>query len=127
MAASSPLLLLLAHGSSDPHWVQPFQRVLSGVQASGVRAELAYLQHCSPALEEVGEAYVHEGGARVRVLPCLIGAGAHVREELPRRVADLTQRHEGLQIEIAPVLGDHEPFLEALTALATELGVSMGD
>ena len=77
---------------------------------------LAYLELMRPALPEALDELARERVTAVRVVPVFLGAGAHVKEDLPRLVAEARERHPGLQVVIDPPIGEQEAVLAALAA-----------
>ena len=78
-------LLLFAHGARDPRWALPFEDVAQRIRAAdgSVPVALSYLEFMSPGLVEAGESLVAQGCTRVEVVPLFLGAGGHVRKDLP--------------------------------------------
>jgi len=106
-------LVLFAHGSRDPDWAQPFEKILSAV----VRARpecavrLAYLEHMTPSLPDA-LAQLQAGGVRsVRVVPLFFGLGGHLKEDLPRLVAEAPR---GLDVRITPPIGEQDVVIDAI-------------
>ncbi|MGQ0654335.1 MAG: sirohydrochlorin chelatase [Betaproteobacteria bacterium] len=117
-------LVLFAHGSRDPDWAQPFEKILSSVSQAlpECAVRLAYLEHMKPSLPEA-LAQLRAGGVRsVRVVPLFFGLGGHLKEDLPRLVAEAPR---DLNVRIAPPLGEQEAVIEAIArAIATDARAS---
>ena len=56
-------LILFMHGSRDPKWVAPFERLQKLIEAQlpGVAVALAFLELMTPQLPELVERLVREG------------------------------------------------------------------
>ena len=83
-------LLLFAHGARDPRWAAPFEAVAARVRAARARSTpvaLAYLEFMTPDLVEAGAGAGRRRLHRVDVVPLFLGAGGHVRKDLPRAAA----------------------------------------
>jgi sirohydrochlorin cobaltochelatase len=112
--------VLFAHGSIDPRWRAPFEKLLADLQAS--RGEdavrLAYMEFARPSLEDVAAEAARDGVSRLRVLPLFMAAGAHVAADIPVQ-ARLARMH-GLDVEVLPPVGEHPRFAALLRELARD-------
>ena len=125
MNLATPLagLLLFAHGARDPRWAQPFEAVAEHVRAarSGTPVRLAYLEFMTPGLVEAGAELVAQGCQRIEVMPLFLGAGGHVRKDLPVLMDALRQAHPGVRFGLHPAVGEVDSVVQAMAvaALAT--------
>ena len=73
-------LILLAHGSRDPRWREPFE-ALEATLASRLKrpTRLAYMELCDPLLTDTIDALAADGAARIDILPLFFAAGRHLR------------------------------------------------
>lgn len=113
-------IVLFAHGARDPAWARPFEAVrarLAELQPQSAVA-LAYLEFMSPDLLQAGQAVAAQGCTDVRVVPLFLGAGGHVRKDLPRLVEELRRRHPQVQWTLAPAVGEHPAVVEAMARVA---------
>ena len=112
-------LILYAHGSRDPRWREPFERLAKDLEADlgADTVRLAYLEFVGPTLAEAVRAATLDGAETVRVLPLFLAAGAHVREDLPAEVARLRESGPDVEIELLPPLGEHREVWEAIRAV----------
>lgn len=115
-------LILFAHGARDPRWAQPFEQVAARVRALDptLAVSLAYLELMAPSLAEAGRALAEAGCREVAVLPLFLGAGGHVRKDLPAQVAQLREAHPGVQWRLQPAAGESARLVEALAQIAVE-------
>jgi sirohydrochlorin cobaltochelatase len=116
MTAQSALLLL-AHGSRDPAWAQPFETLRERLEQRlpGTPVRLAFLEHMSPSLPEAIGALADLGVERITVLPLLMAQGTHLRLELPRLVARACEDNPGVLVRTTQALGEVEQLLDAIT------------
>ena len=124
-------LILFAHGARDPRWAEPFERTaqrLRGLHRGGPVA-LAYLEFMAPDLARCGAELAAAGCTEVSVLPVFLGAGGHVRKDLPERVAALRAEHPDVNWRLHTAAGESDTLVEALAqwALASSAGVAEGD
>jgi sirohydrochlorin cobaltochelatase len=77
---------------------------------------LAYLELMRPALPEALAALAQDGTTTIRVVPVFLGAGGHVKEDLPRLVQETLARHPQLRVEIDAPIGEQDAVLRAIAA-----------
>ena len=116
-------LILFAHGARDPAWAAPFEAVAARVRREQPAAEvrLAYLEFMTPALAEAGAALAAAGCTRVSVLPLFLGAGGHVRKDLPLLLDALRATHPGVQFRLHQAIGEIDSVVNAMATAAAEL------
>lgn len=118
-----PGLLLFAHGARDPNWALPFEGVAAIIrkQQPSLPVELAFLEFMSPALPEAGQRLAALGCTHVSVVPLFLGAGGHVRKDLPVLLADLAQTHAGVAWQLQPAIGEIDSVVQAMADAAMVL------
>ena len=119
-AHSEAGLLLFAHGARDARWALPFEAVAERVRAArpGTPVCLAFLEFMSPGLAEGGARLVAQGCRRVEVMPLFLGAGGHVRKDLPVLMDALRAAHPGVHFGLHPAVGEVESVVGAMAAAA---------
>ena len=115
-------IVLFAHGSREPEWAQPFERIARQLSASCV-VELAYLERMRPTLEEAVSAVANKGAKRIRIVPLFLGAGGHTRNDLPRLAAAARARHKGVEIVVETTIGERQEITDAIAAVISK-GIS---
>lgn len=117
-------LILFAHGARDPRWAEPFERTASRARALSpdLQVALAYLEFMSPDLADCGASLVAAGCTEVAVLPLFLGAGGHVRKDLPLKVEELRQRFPAVRWSLHSAAGESELLVEALAQWAVSHG-----
>ena len=113
-------LILFAHGSRDPRWAEPFQRLTRQVAAvvAPVPVRLAFMEFVSPTLAEAAAELAAEGTRRIRLLPLFMAGGAHVARDIPRQAAALRTAHPSLEVEVLPPIGEDPRVFALLTEIA---------
>jgi sirohydrochlorin cobaltochelatase len=113
-------LLLFAHGARDPRWALPFEAVANAVktQQPGLPVQLAYLEFMSPNLQDAGSALCAEGCTHIDVVPLFLGAGGHVRKDLPTLLDSLRAVHPGLTVQLHPAVGESDRVVRAMASSA---------
>jgi len=113
-------LLLFAHGARDPNWARPFQAVADRVRAArpGVPVELAFLEFMTPDIATAGRALADAGCTDVAIVPLFLGAGGHVRKDLPVLVERLRADHPQVGWTLSPAVGELDPVIDAMARAA---------
>jgi len=118
----SHAIVLLAHGSRDPQWREPVEAVARRIaqQAPDRPVRCAYLELAEPDLQTAAAELVAAGATALQVLPLFLGMGHHVREDLPRRVAQLQARFPQVPVTLRRAVGQHEALIATLTQIALQ-------
>ena len=103
-------LLLFAHGARDSRWALPFEDIAERVHI--LAAELP------PGLVEAGHRLVAAGCERVDVVPLFLGAGGHVRQDIPSLLAELEHDHPAVHWELRPAIGEVDSVVQAMASAA---------
>lgn len=114
-------ILLLAHGARDPAWSRPFEQTRERLAARGCPVVLSFLEFMSPNLVQGGSELVDQGCRRVTVVPLFLGAGGHVRKDVPVLMAQLQQAHPSVDWQLARAVGETATLVDALATAAWEL------
>lgn len=117
-------LILFAHGARDPRWAAPFEAVAVQVRArhADVEVRLAFLEFMVPDLLTAGAELAQVGCQRVSVVPMFLGAGGHVRKDLPMLLEQLRQAWPAVGFELQPAIGE-VPGVVAAMAQAAAAGL----
>ena len=113
-------LLLFAHGARDPRWALPFEDIARRIRARAPQLplELCFLEFMQPGIAEGGHRLASAGCTWIDVVPLFLGAGGHVRKDLPDLLAELRAAHPSTHWELRPAIGEVDSVIEAM-ALAT--------
>jgi sirohydrochlorin cobaltochelatase len=105
-------IVLVAHGSRDPGWSRPFERLAAALEKKlpAVAVALCYLEH-GPSLEEALLALVAKGVGAIRVVPVFLGAGGHVKQDIPKLVA---AANPGVPVTVDSPIGEQDQLIEAI-------------
>lgn len=115
-AAARAGLILFAHGARDPRWAAPFEAVAARVRAHSPATEvrLAFLELMTPDLPTAGAGLAAAGCTRVTVLPLFLGAGGHVRRDLPVILDGLRKLHPAVHWSLLPPVGELPSVIDAM-------------
>lgn len=116
MTSSSRALILFAHGARDPRWAQPFEAVAVHIRRShpALRVQLAFLDFMLPTLGGAAATVVAEGARQVDVVPMFLGAGGHVRQDLPPMLQALRAAHPQARFTLHPAIGEIDAVTRAM-------------
>jgi sirohydrochlorin cobaltochelatase len=119
-------ILLFAHGARDPAWARPFETVADRLReraaTSGDEVKLAFLEFMTPGIAQAGAELVSKGCSRITVVPMFLGAGGHVRKDLPRLMEELQHRHPDVRWTLSHAVGETDVLIQALVDAAWQLG-----
>jgi sirohydrochlorin cobaltochelatase len=126
-------LLLFAHGARDPGWARPFEataahcrQALAHAGQGEAQVALAFLEFMSPGLVEAGSALVQSGCTQVAVVPLFLGAGGHVRKDIPELLARLRHAHPRVEFRLMPAVGE-SPLLAMAMAQVAVAAMGLGE
>lgn len=123
MTASKSAILLLAHGARDPRWAAPFEALAARISALApdFAVRLSYLDFIEPDLAGAGRQLVQEGCKRIDIVPLFLGSGGHVRNDVPRLVAELQTQNPSVTWTLHPAIGELSEVIEAMAVAAVGL------
>jgi sirohydrochlorin cobaltochelatase len=113
-------LILFAHGARDPRWAEPFEAVAARARAAdpALVVTLAYLELMAPSLLEAARSLAARGCSDVDIVPLFLGAGGHVRNDLPRLLAQLQAELPTQHWRLHPPIGELPDVIEAIASAA---------
>jgi sirohydrochlorin cobaltochelatase len=111
----SECLVLLAHGSKDPRWRIPFERIVDAVQGQSgeTKVSLAYMEFLEPTLIDVARECVGQQILHLKVLPLFFSIGAHLAIDVPEQVNQAKAQFPQLEVEVLSPIGE-DPRLTGL-------------
>ena len=115
-------MLLFAHGARDPNWAVPFEEVATLVRqrVPSAMVKLAFLEFMTPSLPDAGRAMADAGCEHVEVVPLFLGAGGHVRKDLPALLAELSKEYPNVKWNLRPAIGEIASVIEAMATAAVQ-------
>jgi len=117
MKTNSQAIILFAHGARDPEWALPFQAIRRQLQAArpDAQVELAFLELMTPSLEAAVAQSAAQGAKRIVLVPLFLAQGGHMKQDLPRLVREISDRHPQLEFRVMSAIGDAPEMLQAIT------------
>jgi sirohydrochlorin ferrochelatase len=139
-----PVLLVIAHGSRDPRHAATVHALTRRVRSlrPGLRVETGFLDFNAPSVPQVLDRLAREGAPRaphaphaphapqvvdVVAQPLLLTAAFHAKADIPAVLREASERHPGLRIRQAGVLGPSPLLLDALERRLYEAGLTRAD
>lgn len=123
---SGRAIVLFAHGARTAQWADPFRRMaleLGGL-LPGERIALAFLELMRPSLPECVASLYAEGVRSLRVVPVFLGAGGHLKDDLPKLVDELKARYRDLEVAVDAPIGEQPEVIAAIARAVARKGVS---
>lgn len=113
-------LLLFAHGARDSRWALPFEDVQRKIleQEPATPVQLCFLEFMSPDMVEGARQLAEQGCTHVDIVPLFLGAGGHVRRDVPELISKLEQVHAGVHWELHPAVGEADSVIDAMAGAA---------
>src|SRR3954452_8341861 len=110
----SDALLIAAHGSRDASGVEEFRAFADAwqalrpdrLQASG------FLEFARPTIGEAIDGLVARGARRIAVVPAMLMAAGHVKNDVPSEIFEARARHPKVEMFMARALDIHPALLE---------------
>ncbi len=115
-------LILIAHGSKDPRWRVPFERLEKALKSdlgeNGVH--LSYMEFAEPTLMNAAKKAVKSGTRKIRVLPLFMAGGAHLDHDIPPMVSAVRSEFPDVDVELLTPIGEHPAFTKLIYQIAVQ-------
>ncbi len=123
---SGRAIVLFAHGARNAQWADPFRQMAMqlGGLLPGERIVLAFLELMRPSLPECVASLYADGVRSLRVVPAFLGAGGHLKDDLPKLVDELKGRYPDLDVAVDPPIGEQLEVIEAIARAVARKDVS---
>jgi sirohydrochlorin cobaltochelatase len=118
----SDCLVLLAHGSKDPQWRVPFERIAGAaqLQSGNTKVRLAYMEFTGPTLMDVVRECVEQQILRLRILPLFLSIGKHMATDVPEQVHRAKEMFPQLEIELLAPVGEDARLTSLIQQIVIE-------
>lgn len=115
-------LVLLAHGSKDPRWRAPFERIVGELeqQLGKGKVRLAYMEFTGPTLMDVACECVGQSLLNLRVLPLFMAVGAHLIHDIPEQVEAVRSRFPQASVKVFAPIGEDGRLVRLIEEIAVE-------
>jgi len=119
------MLILLAHGSRDPHWRGSVQALADEVRAhlASEHVRIAFMQFEGPALPDVVEEAARAGHETLRLLPLFMASAGHVDKDIKPLVAELSKAYPQIRLDLLTPVGEDPHFPHLIVDIVTDSGL----
>ena len=116
----SSAIILFAHGARDPEWAQPFFRIRDQVahQFPDVPVNVAFLEIMQPTLAVAVAELAAKNINHITLIPLFMARGGHLKEDMPRLLAEIYQHHPAIRFHTAPAIGEVDAVLHCIAQWA---------
>ncbi|MDB5350473.1 MAG: hypothetical protein JWN86_1720 [Planctomycetota bacterium] len=110
----SDALLIAAHGSRDEVGIEEFRAFAEAWQQlrPDRLQEAGFLEFARPTIGEGVDALVERGARRITVVPAMLMAAGHVKNDVPSEIREARLRHPNVEMFMARALDIHPALLE---------------
>lgn len=115
------VIILLAHGSRDDRWREPFEQLVAQLRAEQAFVTLAYLEKSEPTLMQVLSGMDVSSLKDVVIFPLFMSGGGHVRFDIPGLVEEAQKTYPLVNFTLMEPLGEHPAFVSFLKSLILSL------
>jgi sirohydrochlorin cobaltochelatase len=119
-SAQTNALIVLAHGSTDPDWRAPFERLVNTLGLPHIR--LAYMEMAQPDLMTVAQQLMTDMPqlTRLDVLPLFMAQGGHLRHDVPNQLTQLQRQYSQIECTLLPPVGQHPLVTQAMLTVCQQ-------
>jgi sirohydrochlorin cobaltochelatase len=117
------MLILIAHGSRDPHWRESLEALTAAVQSGSAEEEvrLAFMQFSGPTVPEVVEEAWTLGSREFRLLPLFMASAGHVDKDIRPLVEELEHHFPEGEFRLLTPVGEDPLFHDLVKELANNV------
>ncbi len=107
-------IVLAGHGSRDPDGVNEFIALVELLRerAGGRRIEHGFLEFATPTIDQAVDAVIADGVKRVVMLPGVLLAASHAKNDMPSELLALQRSHPGVEFHFGAAMDLHPLLLE---------------
>ncbi len=116
------VLILLAHGSRDPAWGEPFAALAGELRQPGREdVRVAFMELSKPSLAQAASDAIADGARTIQLLPLFMAVGRHVRRDIPQLADELRAKYPHIKVELLPSLGESEHFWSGMRDIVRKM------
>ena len=107
-------IVIAGHGSRDPEGVREFERLVEIIKARGGGRRVAhgFLEFARPTIDEAVRASIGAGAQQIAVVPGLLLAASHAKNDMPSEVLSLQAQFPQARLSYAAALHLHPLVLK---------------
>lgn len=108
--------LVVAHGSRAQGTKETFETILrwTEIRLGGQKVHYAFMESCEPSLPTVIEDMIASGYKTINVVPYFLFRGIHLRQDVPKLLDDIMEKHPGITLNLGPMLGEDPRLADIL-------------
>jgi sirohydrochlorin cobaltochelatase len=118
---STTCLVMIAHGSRDPRWREPFERLHATIRRTTSKSvKLAFMDFISPTLIDCARDAVAEGATQIEILPVFMAGGAHVATDIPEQAQQIRDQLPELEVNVLAPIGEDRRMFSLICEIVRE-------
>lgn len=116
---ANSMTLLVAHGSRDDRWKQPFEALKQRLETTSNpdMFALCYMEMTTPTYLDILASCDVQALDSIQIFPLFMAAGAHVAYEIEEMKVDIQNRYPHLQVVVLPPIGEHSLVQEVFQSV----------
>ena len=116
---ANSMTLLVAHGSRDDRWKQPFEALKQRLETTSNpdMFALCYMEMTTPTYLDILASLDVQALDSIQIFPLFMAAGAHVAHEIEEMKVDIQNRYPHLQVVVLPPIGEHSLVQEVFQSV----------
>ena len=107
-------IVIAGHGSRDPQGVAEFESFMTLLKsrAGNTRVDYGYLEFCEPTIDQAIENSIASGTTKMVVVPALLTAAMHAKNDMPAELAAMRQKFPDVEIAFGSAMDLHPLLLK---------------
>ncbi|CAJ0683877.1 precorrin-8X methylmutase [Ralstonia holmesii] len=112
--ATDYAIVLAGHGSRDPDGVGEFEALVALLRerAGGRMVAHGFLEFATPTIDQAVNAVIANGARRVVMVPGVLLAATHAKNDMPSELLALKQAHPGVDFHFGAAMDLHPKLLQ---------------
>lgn len=108
-------IIIIGHGSRSAESTAQFRDIVQQLAQDFPEDQVldAYLEMTAPSLPEAMTTVGSRGADTILIIPCLLFAGVHVLQDIPRLINAFKLDHPGITVSLGRAIGA-DPLLAAI-------------
>ncbi len=106
-------IILAGHGSRDPDGIREFEALVSLTRAREPDRLIkhGYLEFAIPTIDEAVSSAIRNGASRIVMVPGVLLAATHAKNDMPSELLELKQAHSGIEFHFGAAMDLHPKLL----------------
>ncbi len=108
-AKTKTAYIVIAHGSRDESANQAFHKFLEVFRNKIKKPAVygAFLEIAKPSIPEALEKAIEKGARELMILPLMFFPGRHVKDDIPKQIADIKAKYPETDFHYAAPVAEH--------------------